>query len=129
MSITIAKHYYNELIGWNKSMAFHLSDIVELEKSLSQIISRNSIVDIAAKAEVHQLLIDKITDKIHFLQNEISTQEEMLKIDQGFISDEKITGPIEKKQNSLTQRVKHIEKEFVDVKFYCNAFLSEMLKR
>jgi hypothetical protein len=78
-------------------MAFHLSDIVELEKSLSQIISRNSIVDIAAKAEVHQLLIDKITDKIHSLQNEISTQEEMLKIDKGFISDEKITGPIEKK--------------------------------
>ena len=129
MSITIAKHYFNELNGWNKSMAFHLKDILELEKSLGQIISRNSIVDIAAKVEVHQLLIDKITDKIHSLQSEISVQEKSLKNDNEFIADEEIAGPIEKKQSMLTRRIKHIEKEFVDVKFYCNAFLTEMLKR
>ena len=129
MSITIAKHYYNELNGWERSLSFHLNDILELEKSLRLIISRNSIVDIAAKVEVHQLLIDKVTDKMHLLQNEITSQEKSLLKENKFIPDQEIAGSIEKKQVNLTQRVKHIEKEFVDVKFYCNAFLSEMLKK
>jgi hypothetical protein len=57
MSKDITQHYLDELENWGESIVFYTSSIEKLHEHLNQIIIRNSIVDIAAKVEVHQLLL------------------------------------------------------------------------
>ena len=129
MTINIARHFDDELNGFNDSLHFYLSEIHLLEKNLGEIITRNSVVDIAAKVEVHQLLLDNITSKIKSLQAEISDQKVKLKHNDQYLSDSEISVQLETEHASLLRRVKNIEVEFIDLKYYCNAFLSEILKQ
>jgi hypothetical protein len=57
MSKKIASFYNDEINSWLQSVDFYLDEILSIEKRLKQIIARNTIVDIAAKTEVHQLII------------------------------------------------------------------------
>jgi len=128
MSITSAKHYHDELKKWQESINFFINTALELEQHLDDVVKRNSIVDIAAKVEVHQLMLNNIVDKLHYLQKEILLQISFLLKDEKLIEDNDITNDFEMQHTSLTERVKKIEKEFVDVEFYCNAFITEILK-
>ena len=128
MSITSAKHYHDELKKWQESINFFINTALELEQHLDDVVKRNSIVDIAAKVEVHQLMLNNIVDKLHYLQKEILLQISFLLKDEKLIGDNEITNDFEIQHASLTERVKRIEKEFVDVEFYCNAFITEILK-
>ncbi len=128
MSITPANHYHDELKKWQESINFFINTALELEEHLDDVVKRNSIVDIAAKVEVHQLMLNKIVDKLHYLQKEILLQISFLLKDEKLIGDNEITNDFEMQHSSLTERVKRIEKEFVDVEFYCNAFITEILK-
>lgn len=128
MSITSAKHYHDELKKWQESINFFINTALELEQHLDDVVKRNSIVDIAAKVEVHQLMLNNIVDKLHYLQKEILLQISFLLKDEKLIEDNEITNDFEMQHASLTERVKRIEKEFVDVEFYCNAFITEILK-
>ena len=128
MSKRISKHYYDELQNWFESIEFYIQAIIKLEERLNEIVLRNSIVDIAAKVEVHQLLLEKIMDKLHRIQTELKIHESELKVDEIFIDDEKITDEIDATHVALTEKVKSAEKEFIDVKYYCNSFLTETLK-
>ena len=79
--------------------------------------------------EVHQLMLNKIVDKLHQFQKEIIHQVDFLKRGEQLIEDKDITKDFEVIQASLTERVKQIEKEFIDVEFYCNSFLTGILKK
>ena len=84
MSITSAKHYHDELKKWQESINFFINTALELEQHLDDVVKRNSIVDIAAKVEVHQLMLNNIVDKLHYLQKEILLQISFL------LKDEKL---------------------------------------
>lgn len=129
MPINIARHFDDELNAWNDTLHFYLTAIHVLEKNLGEIITRNSVVDIAAKVEVHQLLLDNITNKMKLLQVEISNQKLKLKIANEFISDTDISEKLDLDHAALLSQVKSLEKEFIDLKYYCNTFLSDILKQ
>lgn len=129
MSKDITQHYLDELENWGESIVFYNSSIEKLQEHLNQIIIRNSIVDIAAKVEVHQLLLEKINAKLNQLKLEIHEQESVLMKDGHLLENSELTKEIDLQQSDLTTRVKSCEKEFIDVKYYCNEFLSETLKK
>ncbi len=128
MSKRISKHYYDEIQNWQDSISLYISSIIKLEERLNEIVLRNSIVDIAAKVEVHQLLLEKIMDKLHRIQIDLRIHESSLKENDVFIDDKSISTEVERLHVELTDKVKNAEKEFIDVKYYCNTFLTEILK-
>jgi hypothetical protein len=129
MSKDITQHYLDELENWGESIVFYTSSIEKLHEHLNQNIIRNSIVDIAAKVEVHQLLLEKINTKLNELKVEIHEQESVLMKGGNLLENSELTSEIDLQQSNLTARVKSCEKEFIDVKYYCNEFLSETLKK
>jgi hypothetical protein len=129
MSKKIASFYNDEINSWLHSVNFYLEEILSLENRLKQIIDRNTIVDIAAKTEVHQLIINKVEEKLNFLKKEMELVQTMLSKKEDLLKDEKINSNIENKISLLGSSFRHHEKEYADVKFYCNEFLEEMLKR
>ena len=128
MSKRISKHYYDEIQNWLESISMYISSIIKLEERLNEIVLRNSIVDIAAKVEVHQLLLEKIMDKLHRIQTDLKIHESTLQEDDVFIDDQNLSNEVDTLHVELTDKVKNAEKEFIDVKYYCNSFLTEILK-
>lgn len=129
MSKKIASFYNDEINSWLQSVDFYLEEILSLEKRLHEIIERNTIVDIAAKTEVHQLIINKIEEKLIALRKEIESVSMLLSKKENFITNDKINKSLENKIALLGSNFRHHEKEYADVKFYCNEFVEEMLKR
>lgn len=129
MSKKIASFYNDEINSWLRSVNFYLEEILSLENRLKQIIDRNSIVDIAAKTEVHQLIINKVEEKLIFLKKEMESVQTMFSKKDDILEDKKINSNFENKISLLGISFRHHEKEFADVKFYCNEFVEEMLKR
>ena len=74
MAKKLTLYYDDELNSWIESVHFYLGEIHALGIRLDDIIARNSIVDIAAKVEVHQLLLNKINKKLADLLVEIKAQ-------------------------------------------------------
>ena len=68
MATTIAEYYSDELVDWNRMIAFYHHEMDEFEKKLAEVIQRNSIPNIAAKVEKEQHKLDKVAEKFHQLQ-------------------------------------------------------------
>ena len=58
------------------------------------IVKRNTIVDIAAKVEVHQLMLDKMTGKFNQLKEELLKQRNELSENDQPLTNDKITEEI-----------------------------------
>jgi hypothetical protein len=101
----------------------------ELERKLGEVIRRNSIVGIAEKVEAHQDLLNGLSDRFYKLQIEIEQQEAALKTDSTLIDDTLINDKTEKQQAELRRKMQAAVKEYIDVKFDCNNFLSGTLKK
>jgi hypothetical protein len=129
MSKKITSFYDDELNIKKVSLLFYLDEINKLEKSLNEIIMRNSIVDIAAKVEVHQLLLSKMTNKFNGCLTEIKQQKLDIRKDDELILDKEVTKEIENQMSLFSMNFKHLEQEYIDIKYYCNNFLEEMLKK
>ncbi len=125
----IAEFYNDDLSSWVHSIVFYLDEILNLEQRLEEIIRRNNIVDIAAKVEVHQLMLDKISGKLAELKLDVIKLQNDLNPEGVMISDELINEPIQLKMKLLTYNFAQLEKEYIDVKYFCNSFLTEMLKK
>jgi hypothetical protein len=129
MSKKITSFYDDELNIKKVSLLFYLDEINKLEKSLNEIIMRNSIVDIAAKVEVHQLLLSKMTNKFNGCLTEIKQHKLDIRKDDELILDKEVTKEIENQMSLFSMNFKHLEQEYIDIKYYCNNFLEEMLKK
>jgi|SRR5665647_1991833 len=129
MPNTIAEYYTDEMVDWNDSITFYSEEMDELEQKLGEVIRRNSIVGIAEKVEVHQTLLNELSEKFYKLQIEIQQQEAALKTDSTLIDDTLINNETEKRQVELRSKMQAAEKEYIDVKFDCYNFLSGTLKK
>lgn len=129
MPNTIAEYYTDEMVDWNDSITFYSEEMDELEQKLGEVIRRDSIVGIAEKVEVHQTLLNELSEKFYKLQIEIQQQEAALKTDSTLIDDTLINNETEKRQVELRSKMQAAEKEYIDVKFDCYNFLSGTLKK
>lgn len=129
MKKQISEYYYEELNAWEKSISFYKVEMKIVEDKLQEIILRNTIVDIAAKVEAHQVLLNEIKDNFKTLSVEIISQQEKLKPDIKLIADELMNSVTELLQTNLRKKLQKCEKEYIDIKYYCYDFISETLKK
>ncbi len=129
MAKKLTLYYDDELNSWIESVHFYLSEIHALGIRLDEIIARNSIVDIAAKVEVHQLLLNKINKKLGDLLLELKEQHSLIQKKKNENADAIIQKALEKEVKKMSLIFKKLEREYVDIKYYCNEFLSDILKK
>jgi hypothetical protein len=126
--ITIATYYFDELTNWNESIIFYENEMDGIEQKLDEVIRRNSVVDIAEKVEAHQTQLNQALEKFYKLLIDIEKQEVALTTNDTVIEDKAINLKMEKQQTDMRRTMYEIEKEYIDVKFQCHSFLSEILK-
>lgn len=129
MATSIAEYYSDELVDWNRQIAFYDQEMHEFELKLAEVIGRNSIPHIAAKVEVQQQKLDAVAGKFESLRVDIQQQQASLKTDSTLIDDSLIRTGMEKQQNELRRSMQQAEKEYIDVKYDCYNFLSETLRK
>jgi hypothetical protein len=128
-STTIAENYLDELIDWNDSINFYIGEIAIFEQKLVEIIRRNTITDIAKKVEVELEKFIALLEKFNRLQIHIQKQTADLKANDNLIENAFISSETEKLENDLRDKMKILEKEYINVKFDCYNFLSATLKK
>jgi septal ring factor EnvC (AmiA/AmiB activator) len=129
MATTISGYYLDELVDWNRLIAFYNNEMDEFESKLAEVIQRNTIPNIAAKVENEQKKLNAVSGKFYKLQAQIKQQESSLKTDSTLIEDAQIKAEMEQHQNELRRSMQQIEKEYIDVKYACYNFLSETLRK
>lgn len=128
MAKTIAEHYTEELENWDQSLKFYATEMDHIESKLYEILRRNSVVGIAEKVNTYQVLLGNLSEKFDDLLESIEEQEAELKTDGQLLEDALINFETEKLQSELRQKMKGVEKKFINVKHDCNSFLTESLK-
>lgn len=129
MSKKIAEYFLAELISWEQSFEFYKEEIGNLGIQLEEIIQRNSIVDIAAKVEAHQILLNEILDRFNKISVEIYKQKKQLQPISDVIADSDLSDQIRSQQDDVRILVQNAEKDYIDVKYFCYEFLSETLNK
>jgi len=129
MSKKISAFYDDELNAWLHSISFYMTELSNLSYRLKEIVERNSIVDIASKADVHQLILENTRKKFEALRIIIFEQKKYLTENDILMVDKLVTKSIELKQNEITIAFKQMEQDHISVKFHCNEFLNEMLRK
>lgn len=129
MATTIASYYTDELHEWNEAILFYNEEIDNTEDRFADIIRRDSITTIADKVEAHQNSVNQVAEKFLHLQFLIHQQEMILKNDSQLLEDHLINEETEKQQEKLRTQMKELEIEYAAIKFNCNQFISDLLKK
>lgn len=129
MSKNKSAYFIEELNSWLNTIQLHKDQKVLLDRNLEDVVRRNSLIDIAAKVEAHQILLNEVSIKIQKLEERINQQEKLLKPENLLIEDGLLTAEMEHTQTELRQHTLTAEKEFIDIKYYCHDFLSDTLKK
>ncbi len=129
MATTIATYYMEELDEWTYRISSCTEEIENLRAKLEDVIRRNSIKNIAEKVEIHLASLNKATAFFNNILDSINQQEKLLKTDSMLIDNTLIKDSIEKQQAVLRHNMQGVEKEFIDVKFNCHYFLSDIIKK
>ena len=129
MAKKLTLYYDDELNSWIESIQFYIGEIQALGNRLDAIVTRNSIVDIAAKVEVHQLLLNKVNKKLVDLLLEIKKQHANIQKQKKENPEAAAQKTLEKEVKKMALVFKKLEREYVDIKYYCNEFLTDILKK
>ena len=129
MSKNKSSYFIEELNSWLNTIQLHKDQKILLDRSLEDIVKRNSLIEIAAKVEAHQILLNEVSIKIQKLEERIHQQEKVLKPDNILIEDGLVSPEMDHTQTELRQNTLTAEKEFIDIKYYCHDFLSDTLKK
>lgn len=129
MGTTIAEYFTDELVEWNRLIAFYNREMDEFEHKLAEVIQRNTIPNIAVKVENEQDKLNAVSEKFNRLQVQIQQQEAALKTNSTLIDNALINTETEKQQNELRCNMQQTEKEYIDTKYGCYNFLSGTLKK
>lgn len=127
MTNSIAGYYINELDGWKEILDFNMERIDELYEEVREMLSSNTIINLAKKVEYHlnQLHASKENlAKLHFKLNEY---ERKFYPEQRAITNDSITKEMKAYQQQLRREMHQLEKEYVDVKYDCDRFLADTI--
>ena len=129
MGTTIAEYFTDELVEWNRLIAFNNQEMNKFKHKLAEVIQRNTIPNIAAKVENEQDKLNIVSEKFNRLQKQILRQEAAFKTDSTLVDDTLVNPETEKRQNELRRNMQQAEKEYIDAKYECYNFLSGILKK
>jgi len=129
MPNTIAEYYTDELAEWNRLIVFCKKEMDEFGHKLAEVIEQNTIPDIAAKVENEQDKLNVMSENFKKLQVQIQQQKAALKKDSILIDNTLINTETEKQQNELRHNMQQSEKKYIDTKYECYNFLSEIVKK
>ena len=127
MKKSISEFYREELNSWIDSILFYLIEINKMEDRLKEVISRDGIVDIAAKVEVYQLMLNKSKNKFEILKDEVIEQKITLQTNVDLFDDTHMKREAKNKMKLLALHYKQVELEYINVKDYCTIFLNDIL--
>jgi hypothetical protein len=128
MGTLIAQRYVEELGEWHRSIEHYEQEMEEISGKLSAIIQRNSIVDIAEKTEAHQDLLNAVSADFLALEVLMKQQEDALMQDDHYVDDSKVPAQTDHSQGQIRHRMQEAERKFVDAKYQCLEFISDMLR-
>jgi len=123
-------YYRNELADWKRTAAYYDSESISLGERLAAVIRRNNIPGIAYKVEEQQGKIDAASERFLNLEEQVSNQEKML-VKNSLVTEHNaaLSVDVEKKQNELRKAMQLAEKAFLETKYACLDFLSQVLKK
>lgn len=128
MKSNIARFFLEEIEGWKQQIEGIHDETGVLEKKLEAVVRQNTITGIAAATEAHQSLLDEQSRNLDGLLEECERQELMLSA----MSEPSETGvlpqPLRNRQNQLRKKMQKAEKDYLDIKFSCHDFVSNMMK-
>ena len=75
METYIAEYFIDELVEWNRLIAFYNGEMDEFEHKLAEVIQRNTIPNIAIEVENEQDKLNAVAEKFNHLQAQIQRQE------------------------------------------------------
>lgn len=128
MPDSTASQYDEHLKNWIKKIKTYADEIPVTEQLLEDVIRRDNIVNIAAKVEVYQLMLEGITNKLNSLLEHMRLFRRNLYEEDQLIEDDAITNLIISEMKLLEENKTRIMKEYQATKLQCNTFLAEMLK-
>lgn len=128
MPTSIAASYDEKLKKWIKYLNACIEDVAIVEQLLEDVIRRDNIVNIAAKVEVHQLMLEGVTAKINDMLSHMRNFRKNLYEEEELIDDMSITKLIEEEMKLIGNAQSKLEHEYSSLKTQCDHFLAEMLK-
>jgi hypothetical protein len=128
MKNNVARYFLDEIEEWRRDIETINDEIVTIEKKLEAIVRQNSITGIAAATEAHQSLLDAQMRQFDVLHDEFNRQEVILSPGQEPVDNDALLQTLRERQNELREKMKTAEKEYLDIKFSCHDFVSQMLK-
>lgn len=129
MGTTLVEYFIDELVDWNHLITSDFGEMSEFENKLTEVVQRNTIPNIAAKVEEQQDKLNAVSAKFKKLLIQIQQQEAAFKKDHMPIDDTLINPESEKAQNGLRRSMQQTEKEYIDAKFDCYNFLSQIFRK
>lgn len=128
MKSNIARFFIEEIEGWRQEIENIHDESEMLEKKLEAVVRQNGITGIAATTEAHQTLLDVQTQGIDSLLEEFDRQELALIAFGEQTEDEYLPQHLRNRQDLLRKKMRNAEKEYLDIKFSCHDFVSQMLR-
>lgn len=125
----ITGYYNEELTDWKRLLEFYEEELGELQQRLGEVVQRNSIPGIGAKTEAQQDLLNNAAESFYTLLPLIQKQQKELTTNSHVIDNAELSIQTEKKQHELRSGMQLAEKNFIDAKYSCLNFLSEILKK
>ena len=121
--------YLDELNEWGDHIDFYHQETEELESRLSALIRRNNVPHIAEKVEQRQEALNRISSLFINLQHEIAELERQLNPSEGTVlSAVRVDDSTERRQAVLRINMQAAEKAYIDTRYDCHQFLSDILK-
>ncbi len=124
-----AAFYLDELNEWGDHIDVYHQETEELEAKLTALIRRNNVPHIAEQVESRQEALNRVSSLFIHLQQEIADLERQLNPEDGTVlSDIRVDEATERRQAVLRINMQAAEKAYIDTRYDCHQFLSDILK-
>lgn len=112
------------MADWRKTLAFSLGEINRLESDLHEILTRDSIPDLAYKAEGLMRRLATSQNELLILLEQLKLQEQEYNKALGVESLVDMTG-LKERQRKIRNRMRLLEQHFINIKYDSQDFISE----
>jgi hypothetical protein len=129
VSNAVATYYKEELVNWDVTLGLYNKEAMDLEAKLFAIIQQNSIPQRALAAENFLNQFTLLRSELQTLLKQMHHQNHSLNKDDTAVEDDAITSEIKNGQNALRDKMKTVEKSFIELKYNCYNFLSSTYKK
>lgn len=124
MKNNLLVYYREEMADWRKTLAFSLGEINRLESELHEILSRDSIPDLAYKAESLMRRLATSQNELLILLEQLKLQEQDYNEAAG-IENLVDMSRLKEGQRKIRNSMRLLEQNFINIKYDSQDFISE----